>query len=968
MNDRSEAHRVAARLQIFRVLRDTKWMIAVSILVSLVLYAPDQLREIYRIVYADLSFVGLVRAFLPVLLIAVMCWLAAHQVAQASAERMPPGSAGQVTAQLLPPLLGALPLLACAAGQYDSRPNRFGEADVLNVVGSTWESYDVDLASTVGNGLDIGAASLAALALLAAGMFWHFGRRLQPQSCAVNLSHLGRTGFLVAVLLLMLGLTLAYVLSPLALPRFFGVFGILATFVLCGAAFALYFSLLTLRHRFPFIPLILAVAFVLSIFDFNDNHQVRLLQPGADTPPPPDARPTAWEEFKSWHKSRPDLAGYPEYPVYIVTAQGGGIYAAYQTALFLARLQDQCPAFRHHLFAISSVSGGSLGAATFASLMNANPPPPVPARTAQPAGPCPAIDRYLRTDRQPPPDSDKPGPLETAVGKVLAHDFLSPLVASTLFPDFLQRFLMVPIASFDRARVLEAAFEQAMRDLQVERKPVFERSFLAHWDAKASSPALLMNATDAGSGRRYLFSPFDIWTGVAAKGVKSGSLVHFDFSNQLDALPAKKEGRPRRTLDLRLSSVVGVSARFPWMTPAATFPIDDFEPSKLRKIRLVDGGYVDNSGVETALDLIQSLTEEMETVRDEGNEGRRLSSVGRTPSGKVRLSLIVLSGGGFPVRGSFALGETLEPVRTFLSTRESRAYAAIERANRTLQPQSIATLKQHLDPPITVMANVVKTTSLTNQFYDMPLGWTLSDRTRDIIARQSGRYWDCDPDENFEQTGGFPATDCIQLLVYHELNQSLAAAGTDIGMSKYASSFFSVAEPRFSHQGFIRCYRDKADSKMTLQQARNLQALLRVWDANPAWDNGKDAWLAYLLAAVDQETDAFSPQYALRLQADRTARRHFGELLGIDLQNMPALMLMPEVAARIAIVRLFFPEERFKMFEDAFETTPPDWAAVRKLDGVSADTVTPVERRMSVFLECIVQTKLATKPRDGSAR
>ena len=45
MNDRSEAHRVAARLQIFRVLRDTKWMIAVSILVSLVLYAPDQLRE-----------------------------------------------------------------------------------------------------------------------------------------------------------------------------------------------------------------------------------------------------------------------------------------------------------------------------------------------------------------------------------------------------------------------------------------------------------------------------------------------------------------------------------------------------------------------------------------------------------------------------------------------------------------------------------------------------------------------------------------------------------------------------------------------------------------------------------------------------------------------------------------------------------------------------------------------------------
>ena len=152
----------------------------------------------------------------------------------------------------------------------------------------------------------------------------------------------------------------------------------------------------------------------------------------------------------------------------------------------------------------------------------------------------------------------------------------------------------------------------------------------------------------------------------------------------------------------------------------------------------------------------------------------------------------MLSGGGFPVRGSFALGETLEPVRTFLSTRESRAYAAIERANRTLQPQSIATVELG-DLPIPVMANVVKTTSLTNRFYDMPLGWTLSDRTRDIIARQSGRYWDCDPDENFEQTGGFPATDCIQLLVHHELNRSLAEAGTAIGRSKYASSLSAWA-------------------------------------------------------------------------------------------------------------------------------------------------------------------------------
>ena len=57
------------------------------------------------------------------------------------------------------------------------------------------------------------------------------------------------------------------------------------------------------------------------------------------------------------------------YPVFVVSAQGGGLYAAYNTATFLARLIDLCPGFRRHLFAISSVSGGSVGAAVFASAL-----------------------------------------------------------------------------------------------------------------------------------------------------------------------------------------------------------------------------------------------------------------------------------------------------------------------------------------------------------------------------------------------------------------------------------------------------------------------------------------------------------------------------------------------------------------------------------------------------------------------
>ncbi len=53
-----------------------------------------------------------------------------------------------------------------------------------------------------------------------------------------------------------------------------------------------------------------------------------------------------------------------------------------------------------------------------------------------------------------------------------------------------------------------------------------------------------------------------------------------------------------------------MSARFPWVTPAASIEhtrnfvnLDGDVVSTTTKVKLVDGGYVDNSGVETALDL-----------------------------------------------------------------------------------------------------------------------------------------------------------------------------------------------------------------------------------------------------------------------------------------------------------------------------------------------------------------------------
>ena len=90
---------------------------------------------------------------------------------------------------------------------------------------------------------------------------------------------------------------------------------------------------------------------------------------GSDPGAVPAALPQAEVAFRDWFRQRPDRDRFAgrRYPVYVVAAEGGGIYAALHAASALGGLQDRCPAFADHLFAISSVSGGSLGAATFAA-------------------------------------------------------------------------------------------------------------------------------------------------------------------------------------------------------------------------------------------------------------------------------------------------------------------------------------------------------------------------------------------------------------------------------------------------------------------------------------------------------------------------------------------------------------------------------------------------------------------------
>jgi hypothetical protein len=451
------------------------------------------------------------------------------------------------------------------------------------------------------------------------------------------------------------------------------------------------------RYRIPAITGLLIIAVGFSALDLNDNHELDqvVMEEGA----PPHLNQT----FKQWYETRADRDFYKDkpYPVFVVATSGGGLYAAKHTAGYLARLQDHCPTFAQHVFAISGVSGGSLGAAVFSSLAKESAQNGAHQRCKLLAG-------------------QATGPIEQRARRLLSHDFLAPLVAGTLFPDFVQRLLPFPVLSLSRARALDASFERAWRETE---QPAgadkalpnpFEQSFREHWKANGAAPALVLNATEIDHGLRYLFSPFRI----SLKDDETGDT--FNPNARWSAQRIYDDDLPDQR-DVKLSTAVGVSARFPWITPAAT--ITSQRNWGTQKRRLVDGGYFENSGVETAHDIIAMLAQFERRPDPEKETGRPW----------IKLNIILIGGytqiwGQHYNRMQHGLGEIFSPIKGLLSTRERRGYLAWYRYT-TSRCERIADAAQ-----CPALAS-----SLNLDDFRIPLGWLLSPVTARLIEFHTGR-------------------------------------------------------------------------------------------------------------------------------------------------------------------------------------------------------------------------------------
>lgn len=299
----------------------------------------------------------------------------------------------------------------------------------------------------------------------------------------------------------------------------------------------------------------------------------------------PPAMPTVGQLWHDWMTANCVENATEPVPLTLVSTEGGGIRAAYWTGSVLTDLlggqhSGSCatatPASR--VFAISGISGGSLGAVSWMTRTN---------------------DENWYVDALSKPDS-------VAV----------PLSAG-LLQDLPRALLGYP--GKDRAEFLELAWERhrgALRkDYFVDLAPGLSRS---GW-----KPVSLLTGTQVETGCRVNTSALRL-TGRTAlnqdcrsvSGPLDDVVVEVDkdgVQQRGPAAPITVDTRPMLCgQSIKVSTAALLSARFPYITPSGQLSC------RGSRVSVVDGGYADGTGVAALLDLWAQL----EPFVAEHNAGR----------------------------------------------------------------------------------------------------------------------------------------------------------------------------------------------------------------------------------------------------------------------------------------------------------------------------------------------------------
>ncbi len=393
------------------------------------------------------------------------------------------------------------------------------------------------------------------------------------------------------------------------------------------------------------------------------------------------------EKFREWLNARVDVRAFPsgKYPVFIIAAEGGGIYAASAVSLFLAKLEDANPGFSRHVFAISGVSGGAIGATVFQAIMQSKFASPSAGRPPR-ASECSERSR----SRDKPPAT----PLVATVSCIMQDDHLSPVVGA-IIPEFLGA------AAFGRAEAVAGSFRYSVREEDSEADKRLAKHFADHWSETSQAPALLLNSTWAETGFRVAFAPF-------ALHAYDDLLYSFSDKN----MPGNRAGDK----EINLMEAAVVSARFPGMLPPYSLTMN--ENKRELPWNFVDGGYSDNSGASTALAIYRALKSEP------GAEMKIILLTSSNPQPDLTPNKVSIIGTSFR--------DTVAPITALLTVRQGLGNQAVARVCEELKMGGDCTLEASKPE------SRLKIVELEVETYNLPLGWKLSHTTFAMVRWMVG--------------------------------------------------------------------------------------------------------------------------------------------------------------------------------------------------------------------------------------
>lgn len=433
----------------------------------------------------------------------------------------------------------------------------------------------------------------------------------------------------------------------------------------------------TNRVKLPLFLIAVLVA-TLIFFNWNNNHSIQTLTGETDRALL-EKRTTDMAYADKWlAKKFPDTSDTKTKTVFIVAAEGGGIRNCYWTYSVLNKLQKEKPEFFDRTFAVTGVSGGSIGLGFYYNFRY-------------------YVDKHDKTLTMGTPAYD------LKLDTISRSDYLSRVTYGFLFPDLFQRFLPFPVDSWDRSKMLANSFDDGFSH-SLNQKSVLSQNYLSMWSDTADAykyPVVLYNTILNENGMKGVFSPY--------------SLSDTYYPDVMDILGEINQSVPTK-------EAMTSSARFPLLTaPGLLQRYDPKEEKVIGRIgHISDGGGFENTAIQTAQQTARLLGDRYKANGYKGKLSVRVIYIGTGVS-------YIETDDGSPAR------------QKKYGTSINRAYeiAWLYGGVKTIFGWMKSSHNQHIrinpDYRLLQFSLIIKEGEDEHQ---LPLGWFLSDPSRAIIQNQ----------------------------------------------------------------------------------------------------------------------------------------------------------------------------------------------------------------------------------------